>query len=69
MKVQSGIPFVKDNAYHPHVTVGGFQLDPDTGRLVVISTIDNLLKGAATQAVQNINVALGIDEYAGIDLE
>lgn len=69
VKVQSGIPFVKDNAYHPHVTVGGFQLDPDTGRLVVISTIDNLLKGAATQAVQNINVALGIDEYAGIDLE
>ncbi|KAE9010820.1 hypothetical protein PR003_g15616 [Phytophthora rubi] len=69
VKVQSDIPFVKNNAYHPHVTVGGFQLDPDTGRLVVISTIDNLLKGAATQAVQNINIALGIDEYSGIDLE
>ncbi|KAK1948461.1 Protein arg11 [Phytophthora citrophthora] len=69
VKVQSDIPFVKDNSYHPHVTVGGFQLDPDTGRLVVIATIDNLLKGAATQAMQNINVALGIDEYAGIDVE
>ncbi|KAG6610255.1 N-acetyl-gamma-glutamyl-phosphate reductase [Phytophthora cinnamomi] len=69
VKVQPDIPFVKNNAYHPHATVGGFQLDPDTGRLVVIATIDNLLKGAATQAVQNINVALGIDEYAGIDLQ
>jgi N-acetyl-gamma-glutamyl-phosphate reductase/acetylglutamate kinase len=69
VKVTPDIPLVKDNSYHPHVTVGGFQLDPDTGRLVVIATIDNLLKGAATQAMQNINVALGIDEYAGIDLE
>ncbi|KAH7481948.1 hypothetical protein PRIC1_009585 [Phytophthora ramorum] len=69
VKVTPDIPFVKNNAYHPHVTVGGFQLDPDTGRLVVIATIDNLLKGAATQCMQNINVALGIDEYAGIDIE
>ncbi|KAL7691588.1 putative N-acetyl-gamma-glutamyl-phosphate reductase, type 1, aspartate/glutamate/uridylate kinase [Plasmopara halstedii] len=68
IKVQSDVPFVKDNAYHPHVSVGGFQLDPDTGRLVVIATIDNLLKGAATQAVQNINIALGMDEYSGIDI-
>ncbi|POM73122.1 N-acetyl-gamma-glutamyl-phosphate reductase, partial [Phytophthora palmivora] len=67
VKVTPDIPFVKDNSFHPHATVGGFQLDPETGRLVVIATIDNLLKGAATQAVQNINVALGIDEYAGID--
>lgn len=66
VKVTGGIPFVKDNAFHPHVTVGGFQIDPDTGRLVVIATIDNLLKGAATQAVQNINLALGLEEYAGI---
>ncbi|CAH0488807.1 unnamed protein product [Peronospora farinosa] len=69
VKVTSDIPLVKDNAYHPHVTVGGFQLDSDTGRLVVIATIDNLLKGAATQAVQNINVALGIDEYVGINFK
>ncbi|GMF19471.1 unnamed protein product [Phytophthora lilii] len=69
VKVLPDMPFVKNNSYHPHVAVGGFQLDPDTGRLVVITTIDNLLKGAATQAMQNINVALGIDEYAGIDFE
>ncbi|CAI5726253.1 unnamed protein product [Peronospora destructor] len=69
VKITPDIPLVKDNAYHPHVTVGGFQLDSDTGRLVVIATIDNLLKGAATQAVQNINVALGIDEYVGVDFK
>ncbi|GAB9463293.1 N-acetyl-gamma-glutamyl-phosphate reductase [Globisporangium polare] len=66
VNVTLAIPFVKDNAHAHHATVGGFQIDPATGRLVVVVTIDNLLKGAATQAVQNINVALGIDEYAGI---
>ncbi|CAI5735780.1 unnamed protein product [Peronospora destructor] len=69
VKITPDIPLVKDNAYRPHVTVGGFQLDSDTGRLVVIATIDNLLKGAATQAVQNINVALGLDEYVGVDFK
>lgn len=66
VNVTSAIPTVKDNARLHHATVGGFQIDKATGRLVVISTIDNLLKGAATQAVQNINIALGLDEFAGI---
>jgi N-acetyl-gamma-glutamyl-phosphate reductase/acetylglutamate kinase len=48
------------------VTVGGFTYDPATGRLALVSCIDNLLKGAATQAVQNMNLALGLSEYAGI---
>jgi N-acetyl-gamma-glutamyl-phosphate reductase/acetylglutamate kinase len=51
------------------VTVGGFSYDPATGRVAIVSCIDNLLKGAATQAVQNINLALGIDELAGISLK
>jgi len=37
-----------------------------TGRLVVFSAIDNLVKGAAGQAIQNLNVALGFDEHAGL---
>ncbi|KAJ2511909.1 hypothetical protein H4217_007149 [Coemansia sp. RSA 1939] len=37
-------------------------------RAVVNVTLDNLLKGAATQAVQNMNIALGLDEYMGIPL-
>jgi N-acetyl-gamma-glutamylphosphate reductase len=48
------------------VTVGGFTVDPATRRVVLVSCIDNLLKGAATQALQNINLALGLQEYDGI---
>ncbi len=36
------------------------------GRVVVVSVLDNLLKGASGQAVQNMNVMLGIDERAGL---
>lgn len=48
------------------VTVGGFTYDPKTRRVALVSVIDNLLKGAATQALQNINLALGLPEYDGI---
>ena len=41
----------------------------DGKRLVVVATEDNLLKGAATQALQNLNLAFGFDEFAGIPLE
>jgi N-acetyl-gamma-glutamyl-phosphate reductase len=44
----------------------GFKLDPATGRGVVVSAIDNLVKGAAGQAVQNMNLMLGYDETAGL---
>ena len=37
----------------------GFELAPDGRRLIVISCLDNLLKGAAGQAVQNLNVMSG----------
>ena len=47
--------------------VGGFQ-DTSTGRWIVICAIDNLGKGAAGQAVQNANLALGLDETAGLRL-
>lgn len=39
----------------------------DDGRFVIISAIDNLVKGASGQAVQNMNVALGLDETLGLD--
>ncbi len=44
----------------------GFAIDPETSTLVVISALDNLLKGAASQAVQNLNLSLGLDEMAGL---
>ncbi|GGP20900.1 N-acetyl-gamma-glutamyl-phosphate reductase [Thermocladium modestius] len=40
----------------------GFEIDDRMGRLVVFSAIDNLMKGAAGQAVQDMNIALGFDE-------
>ena len=40
--------------------------DPHSGRAVVVSAIDNLVKGAAGQAVQNANLALGLVESAGL---
>jgi len=42
-------------------------LDPRTGRLIVISCIDNLVKGAAGQAIQNMNVMLGYPETTGLE--
>ncbi len=45
----------------------GFEKDPATGRLVVMSAIDNLMKGASGQAVQCMNIALGLEETMGIN--
>ena len=44
----------------------GFKLDAATGRVVVVSVIDNLGKGAAGQAIQNMNLMLGFPETAGL---
>jgi len=44
----------------------GVRFDPGTGRAVVVSAIDNLVKGAAGQAVQNMNLALGYPETEGL---
>lgn len=40
--------------------------DQRTGRVIVVAAIDNLVKGAAGQAVQNMNILLGLDERAGL---
>ena len=45
----------------------GFRLDPNSNRLILISAIDNLVKGAAGQAVQNMNIMLGLDETIGLN--
>lgn len=46
----------------------GFQIDARTGRIVMMGAIDNLVKGAAGQAVQNMNLMFGLPEYEGLDL-
>ena len=45
----------------------GFELDPANRRLVVFSAIDNMMKGSAGQAVHAANIALGLDETAGLE--
>jgi len=45
----------------------GFELDPSNERIVCFAAIDNMLKGSAGQAVHAANVALGLEETAGLD--
>jgi len=59
-------PWVSRIAHQHHAEIGGFALSADGKRVVVVATLDNLLKGAATQAMQNINRAIGVDEYTAI---
>ena len=44
----------------------GWQLDPDSGRVVVMAALDNLVKGTAGHAMQALNLALGFDEREGL---
>lgn len=44
----------------------GLEVDSRTGRVVVVAAIDNLVKGAAGQAVQNMNLMLGLPEQTGL---
>lgn len=59
-------PWVSRIAGRHGVQIGGFTLAPGGKRVVVVSTLDNLLKGAATQAMQNLNLALGLPELTAI---
>lgn len=59
-------PLVRDAAGRHEVTVGGVHFDEERRRLAVVATLDNLLKGAATQALQNLNLLAGYDELRGI---
>ena len=47
----------------------GFELDPPNRRLVVFAAIDNMMKGSAGQAVHAANIALGLEETAGLEFQ
>ncbi|GAV53067.1 hypothetical protein ZYGR_0AI03490 [Zygosaccharomyces rouxii] len=64
--VQKEIPLVRDISGTHGVSIGGFKVNDQGDRVVVCGTIDNLLKGAATQCLQNMNLALKYGEYEGI---
>jgi N-acetyl-gamma-glutamyl-phosphate reductase len=59
------LPEIKHVA-HTNFCDLGWKLEPHGRRLVIVSAIDNLLKGAAGQAVQNLNLAFGHDEREGL---
>jgi len=60
-----GLPEIKHAAYTPFCDIG-WRVDEPTGRLVIVACLDNLLKGAASQAVQNLNLMCGLDERMGL---
>jgi N-acetyl-gamma-glutamyl-phosphate reductase len=66
VRVVDEAPWVSRVAQRQHAEIGGFAVAAGGKRVVVVATLDNLLKGAATQALQNLNLALGFDELAGI---
>ena len=59
------LPEIKHVAYTPFCDIG-WRLDDPSGRLVIVACLDNLLKGAASQAVQNFNLMCGLDERTGL---
>jgi len=62
--VGTALPEIKHVA-HTNFCDIGWRIDA-TGRAVIVSVLDNLLKGASGQAVQNMNVMLGLDERTGL---
>ena len=74
-KFYAGEPFVRVLEELPQVNfvVGsnycdiGFELDARRNRLVVVATIDNLIKGASGQAIQDMNLMFGFDETRGLE--
>ena len=59
------LPEIKHVAYTNFCDIG-WKVDESRNRLVLVVVLDNLLKGAASQGVQNLNLMLGLDEGAGL---
>ncbi len=68
VKLLDEAPWVSRIAGRHHAEIGGVTVSPDGKRVVIVATLDNLLKGAATQAMQNINRAIGVDEFTAIPM-
>jgi N-acetyl-gamma-glutamyl-phosphate reductase len=66
VRLQEEIPLVRDIAGRHDVVIGGLTLSEDGRHAVVVATIDNLLGGAATQALRSLNLALGFAENQGV---
>ncbi|MBW0494231.1 hypothetical protein O181_033946 [Austropuccinia psidii MF-1] len=65
---RDGIPGVREIEQKHGWIGGGLQVHSSGNRVVIVGVLDNLLKGAATQCIQNLNLALGLEEYVGIPI-
>jgi N-acetyl-gamma-glutamyl-phosphate reductase len=63
---EAGLPQIQHVARTNYIDIG-FELARDGKRAVIVSCLDNLLKGASGQAVQNLNLMLGWDEAEGLE--
>jgi len=68
IEMTEDVPMVNAAVGRSGATLGGFAVSEDGMRCVIHCTLDNLLKGAATQALQNLNLAYGLNEHEGIRL-
>jgi N-acetyl-gamma-glutamyl-phosphate reductase len=64
--IQQELPNLQDVQNTSNVIIGGFAVDQGIKRLTFCCALDNLLKGAATQTVQNLNSAFGWEDNLGI---
>lgn len=65
--LQDEPPELRDGAGRPGVVIGGVGVSADGLSGAVVAAEDNLLKGAAVQAIQNVNIALGLPEFSGVE--
>lgn len=65
IRIRQTIPQVKDVVMTNFCDIAFF-IEPRTNQLIITSTIDNLVKGAAGQAIQNMNIMLGLPEETGL---
>lgn len=66
VSIEEDIPSVRAIVGKHHTAIGGVSVSDDGRHVVVVATIDNLLGGAASQALRNLNLALGFDERRGL---
>jgi N-acetyl-gamma-glutamyl-phosphate reductase len=67
VKVSADIPEIAAVRQSPDLHIGGFAVDERDSRCISwVAVLDNLGKGAAAQAMQNLNLALGMDEHLGL---
>jgi N-acetyl-gamma-glutamyl-phosphate reductase len=61
----TAVPEIRGVAHSNYIDIG-FRVDADNGQVVIMAAIDNLVKGAAGQAVQNMNILFGFEETEGL---